>query len=656
MKNNQYIFLVFILLSCTKELIYTHSEEEALTPKIEEKGDSVSVSLSAPGTLSLQLSDMFVMDIKTLIVEGSLNGTDLKLIREMAGCDSKGNETEGKLRKLNLSKAHLVKGGDAPFIYNDTPCNITKDNVIPYFGFAYCKLKEIILPEDIVEFYSQSFYHCDSLTTINIPTSLRRMGWSVFLGCSSLSCPIVIPEGVLEINNYAFYGCEELNEIVLPNTIESIRYAGFADCENITSLGSDLPQLKCIEEYAFYKCRKLKSATIPKEMDSIPRAAFYDCRALTYADISGKKKIGKYAFYGCSMLKSIHLSTPLEEIGDSAFYDAGLTMDLVLPSSVKYIGYGAFNSTNVTSVEICSDIQTNELAWGVGHFGSCKNLRSVKVREGCKRLELSFSNCSSLVDVQLPEQLKNLPAFAFNSCTALSHIHIPETVTEIGAYALSGLEKLENIQLPSRLLVIPQGLLSGCTSLRNIEIPAGVTLIDYEAFEKTGLTTITLPKGVAEIDRYAFRECKGLQSINLPAALKKIGDGAFSECASLKDINVDSNCKLEEIRDNAFFKCSDLKEISLPSTVTTIGNYAFSTTGLTDITLPATLTIIGDQCFAHCGRLSSITNLSIIPQEITVSVFEGLALNTITLKVPLESIDSYKKMPVWGDFSKIIAM
>ena len=605
-----YILLCCTLLSCTKELEYIRPVEES--PSSVDNGDaspitvSVSVSVVEPGTLQQQIDAKQLMNVQSLTVEGSLNGSDLKLIRAMAGCDAEGIETEGRLIHLDLSKAHFVKGGDAPYIYKSTPCYLTEDNVVPRYGFAYCKLEEVRLPQDIVK-----------------------------------------------LNNFAFYQCESLTEVMLPVSIESIGYAALADCRKLNSVGESFPQFKEIGEYAFYRCEHLKKAPIPVTMDRIPRSAFYKCSMLEEADLSGKKEIGKYAFYGCSMLKSVTWSPQLESIGDTAFYNSGLSMDIVFPPSVKYVGSGAFYGTHVTSVEIHSDIQTQDVTFGASHFGRCKSLKSLKMDDACERLELEFSYCTSLMDVHLSKQLKNLPDFAFNGCSSLISVSIPQTVTEMGAYALSKLESLESIQLPSGLSMIAQGLLSECTSLKTIEIPAGVTSIDYAAFEKSGITTIQLPEGVTQIDRYAFRECKSLKSVYLPAILMEIRNGAFSECTSLTDVTIDPKCKLETIGDNAFYKCSNLNSISLPSTIVSLGEYAFSTTGLSSITFPASLTTIGNWCFSYCNRLSSVYNHVTIPQSITSSVFEGLLLNRIALIVPLDAVSAYQNAPVWKDFEQV---
>ena len=139
-------FLVFE--ACTKELVY-ESPIEYHNSFIDGKAE---VTLEEAGTLRQKLSIVDdLMSLTSLTIKGPINGSDLKLIREMAGADVEGNRTAGSLLSLDLSQARFVSGGDIPFLYNGKePCPIEEDNVVPRYGFGYCKLKIILLPDSIV--------------------------------------------------------------------------------------------------------------------------------------------------------------------------------------------------------------------------------------------------------------------------------------------------------------------------------------------------------------------------------------------------------------------------------------------------------------------------------------------------------------------------
>ena len=63
----------------------------------------ITLKLDEAGTLPDKISANEKNLITNLKIVGKINGTDLKFIREMAGCDVNGKETDGKLSILDLS-------------------------------------------------------------------------------------------------------------------------------------------------------------------------------------------------------------------------------------------------------------------------------------------------------------------------------------------------------------------------------------------------------------------------------------------------------------------------------------------------------------------------------------------------------------------------
>ena len=52
-----------------------------------------------------------------------------------------------------------------------------------------------------------------------------------------------------------------------------------------------------------------------------------------------------------------------------------------------------------------------------------------------KHLNFTFSNCSSLTSIEIPESVASIGEYAFSNCRSLKSIEIPESVTEIGENA-----------------------------------------------------------------------------------------------------------------------------------------------------------------------------------------------------------------------------
>ena len=288
----------------------------------------ITLKLDEAGTLPTKIAVSRKNLITNLKIVGEVNGTDLRLIREMAGCDYDRKETDGKLSILDLSEAKIVAGGDAytSYIYNMYTSN---DKLGDY-----------------------AFYGCSGLTSLTLPSGVTSIGYRAFEGCSGLTS-LTIPSGVTEIGYSAFYGCSGLTSLTIPSGVTSIGGCTFYGCSGLTSL--TIPSgVTEIGNYAFSGCSGLTSLTIPSGVTEIGYRAFYGCSGLTSLTIpSGVTEIGDYAFYGCSGLTSLTIPSGVTSIGYGAFAGCSGLTSLTIPSSVTSIGYGAFaGCSGLTSIYV----------------------------------------------------------------------------------------------------------------------------------------------------------------------------------------------------------------------------------------------------------------------------------------------------------------
>ena len=126
-------------------------------------------------------------------------------------------------------------------------------------------------------------------------------------------------------------------------------------------------------------------------------------------------------------------------------------------------------------------------------------------------------------------------------------------------------------------VVIEQGVTSvgywafaNCTNLKTISLPDGITVIEANAFDKSGLTSIVLPNSVTEVQNSAFNGCKQLVSCDLGRGIKHIGKNCFWDCTALKSLKW-SDC-LETIGSGCFISwgsgsSSDVGKIPLQDTL-----------------------------------------------------------------------------------------
>ncbi len=59
-------------------------------------------------------------------------------------------------------------------------------------------LKEIVIPEGILEIEEEAFANCSHLTKVTLPSTLRKIGRNAFVGCKALE-QVVVPDAIAEI-------------------------------------------------------------------------------------------------------------------------------------------------------------------------------------------------------------------------------------------------------------------------------------------------------------------------------------------------------------------------------------------------------------------------------------------------------------------------
>lgn len=212
------------------------------------------------------------------------------------------------------------------------------------------KVGDVTIPPSVVyrsttytvtEINDCAFYECSGITSLSIPSSVRTIKQTAFIGCVNLTtitvdencqsfdsrnncnaiiekstnCLIVgcksssIPSSVISIGKNAFAGCKGLTSVSIPNSVTNIDGGAFCGCAGLTTIRVD-------EENSTYDSRNNCNAiietntnrlivgcvntTIPSSVNTIGENAFYGCTGLTSIDIPNSiTTIGSGAFYGC---------------------------------------------------------------------------------------------------------------------------------------------------------------------------------------------------------------------------------------------------------------------------------------------------------------------------------------------------------------------
>lgn len=91
------------LLSLSLMLLFTYGSIDA-----KSWNTNVCVTNANPGTLSKFIGELQKNQVTDLVIEGAINGSDFRYLREMAGSDYHQQPTEGRLRSLDLSRTTFV--------------------------------------------------------------------------------------------------------------------------------------------------------------------------------------------------------------------------------------------------------------------------------------------------------------------------------------------------------------------------------------------------------------------------------------------------------------------------------------------------------------------------------------------------------------------
>ena len=364
---------------------------------------------------------------------------------------------------------------------------------------------------------------------------------------------------------------------------------------------------------------------------------------------TGLKKVGESCFEGCSKIEEVILPDGMTAIDKEAFYGCALEQ-LQLPSSVVFIGYGAFEYAE--SLKVINLSSVKEIDYFA--FLGCSSLKDIGSLSSAETIEnQSFQGCSSLESVPFSDNLKELGTKSFYECSSLKTLTIPKSMETVSESAFGKCIALTEITIQEGVKTIDKSAFSDCDALTNITFPSSLNTINEYAFRYCdALAELTLPEGLVTIETGAFSSCTSLAKVHLPSTLKNLRYSSFEgtpwqESIAMEDdgMMVVGNVAVRYYPNSAFepnatlvfregiigiaddFKIIDgsgfenVTDIAFPSTMENIGHRAFSEfTGLTSLSLPSSLKRIGNYVFPY--TIESV-NFPEGLEEIGVGAFMG---------------------------------
>ena len=181
---------------------------------------------------------------------------------------------------------------------------------------------------------------------IKLPEGLKEIKSHTFIGCENLK-EIIIPKNVEEIGDRAFAACDELEKVVFQN--DSVFFRGiFAGCSklNLDTIAKNITKynMEGITLTGYSPDEGEYIVTVPEGITEIGDYAFSTARYLNKIILpTSLRRIGYMSFYLCFGLEEVVFSEGLEEIGNNAFQECYHLNVISLPVSLKKIGTYAFN-------------------------------------------------------------------------------------------------------------------------------------------------------------------------------------------------------------------------------------------------------------------------------------------------------------------------
>lgn len=323
---------------------------------------------------------------------------------------------------------------------------------------------------------------------------------------------------------------------------------------------------------------------IPEGVEEIQSYAFANLTALEEVVLpTTLKKIGVGAFYGCTKLKKINLEN-VQFINKEAFYECAL--ENVNLDSVVAIGNYTFTYNKLVSLTLPTTAQS----LGESAFRYNEELANVTFKASkIKIAPYVFADCTQLVTVKINAVV--ISTFAFYGCSNLANVELGKDVAVIGEYAFAGTSVAKfTLARGNTTLTLKNG---------GVDVYSGNELILRAPAAVSASKFITID--AESISAGAFAGNINVIKVTAPNATV-VGAYAFADCENLAELDMPN---LVEIGEYAFAgtKISATPDLTH---VTVIGDYAFAGSDLTSVTI-APETIVNDYAFFYCDKLTSVT-------------------------------------------------
>ena len=271
----------------------------------------------------------------------------------------------------------------------------------------------------------------------------------------------------------------------------------------------------------------------------------------------------------------------VREIGDDVFKDNGNIVSLIIPDSVKTLGYRMCSG--------CTALREVRLPSGITvipdeAFDGCSSLRTINFPDTLKEIRSDAFCGTALTEFVAPDSLTGIWLYAFKDCVDLATVELTN-VRSISSGAFQNCTSLRSVRLSDKMTGLSDHIFDGCTSLAFIDMPDDPIPVSFSVFNGTAYYNdpSNWENGVLYVDGYliaANADFAPLTEYTVKEGTVVIADNAFSNVgfsSKLKKMTLPDG--LYRIGKNAFSKLFSLSEINMPDSVRSVGYGAFDGSG-----------------------------------------------------------------------------
>ena len=277
---------------------------------------------------------------------------DLTILTENADIDNNVLQTKQSLKEIKVNSDNSKYMVDNGILYSKDGSKI----------YAYPTGKDgetYIFPNNVKEIGHSAFLFCTNLKSIDIPSTVDKIGTNAFYGTNIKEANI----NAKEIESYIFYDSYSLEKVIIGENVTSVKNGGlFRNCSKLNDL-TILTENADIDNNVLQTKQSLKEIKVNSDNSKymVDNGILYSKDgSKIYAYPTGKdgetyifpnnvKEIGHSAFLFCTNLKSIDIPSTVDKIGTNAFYGTNIKEANINAKEIEsYIFYDSSSLENVT--------------------------------------------------------------------------------------------------------------------------------------------------------------------------------------------------------------------------------------------------------------------------------------------------------------------